>query len=239
MELKFEERPYSGKSFRPRPEIHLDPQANLLIVATPWGNRTSARKVIDRMTDYLSLAQSDSEATSPFERLTCLSTQANNLRIAALLANEALYREDNKTEYRSGVELFAAYIGDNELDFIQAGHPQILLGRKGRTLVPVGSQIDLSYDLSEGGELLPALPSQLLGLDPTLNLNVNAFRARPGDRILLLSHSHIPDIVFSMKENEATLDHLSRSLAQIHPDLAFWLGILSVNPGQNEQEEAA
>lgn len=234
MNLKFEERPYSGKTFRPRPEILLDAQAKLLIVATPWGSRAAARKVIERMTDYLSLAREDNEATSPFERLTCLSSQANNLRIAALLANEALYREDNRNEYHSGVELFAAHIGEYELDFIQAGNPQILLSRKGRKLIPVGSQIDLSYDLSGPDEILPALPSQLLGLDSNLNLNVNGFRARSGDRIVLLSHSQLPDVVFSMNENETNVDSLSRQLAKAHPDLAFWLGILSVGTDQEE-----
>lgn len=236
MELKFDERPYSGKTFRPRPEIHLDTQAKLLIVATPWGSRASARKVIDRMNDYLSLAREDEEATSPFDRLSCLSTQANNLRIAALLANEALYREDNRTEYRSGVELFAAQITDNEVDWIQSGNPQILLGRRGRTLIPMGSQLDLSADLSEGSEILPALPSHLLGLDPTLNLNVNGFRARAGDRLVLLSHSQLPEVVFTMKENDVTVDSLSKHLARINPDLAFWLGILSVG---SDQEEAS
>ncbi len=236
MNLNFDERPYSGKSFRPRPEIHLDSQAKLLIVATPWGPRASARKVIDRMNEYLSLAREDDEATSPFERLTCLSTQANNLRIAALLANEAIYREDNRTEFRSGVELFAAQMSENALDWIQAGNPQILLGRKGRTLLPMGSQVDLSFDLSRDGEILPALPSQLLGLDPTLNLNVNGFRAQAGDRVVLLSHSHLPEVVFTMKDNQATIDTLSKELARVHPDLAFWLGILSVG---SDQEEAA
>ena len=236
MNLKFEERPYSGKTFRPRPEIHLDAQEKLIIVATPWGSRAAARKVIDRMTDYLSLAREDDEATSPFERLTCLSSQANNLRIAALLANEALYREDNRNEYSAGVELFAAHIGQFELDFIQAGNPQILLSRKGRKLIPVGSQIDLSYDLSGPDEILPALPSQLLGLDSNLNLNINGFRARAGDRIVLLSHSQVPDVVFSMNEYETNVDSLSRNLAKVHPDLAFWLGILSVG---SDQEEAS
>ena len=227
MDLKFEERPYAGNSFRPQPEILLDPQAQLLIVATPWGARSAATKAIGRMTEYLALARTDREATSPFERLSCLSTQANNLRVAALLANEILYREDNQNEYNSGVELFAAIIDDNELVWLQAGNPQILLNRRGRTLLPLGSQIDLAYDLSEGSELLPALPAQLLGLDLSLNLNINSFRARPGDQLVLLSHSQMPNFLFS-QSGVLSLEPLSRSLAKACPNLAFWLGILSV-----------
>jgi hypothetical protein len=250
MDLKFEERPYAGNSFRPQPEIHLDPQTQLLIVATPWGARSAATKVIGRMTDYLSLARTDNEATSPFERLSCLSTQANNLRVAALLANEVLYREDNQTEYKSGVELFAALVDEGELVWLQAGNPQILLSRKGRTLLPLGSQIDLSYDLSEGAELLPALPAQLLGLDVSLNLNINSFRARVGDQLVLLSHSQMPDFLFtqnlgvttgasdSQENKPLSLEPLSRALARACPNLAFWLGILSVG-GESQNDPAS
>jgi hypothetical protein len=227
MALTFEERPYSGRTFRPRPEIYLDPQSNFLIVATPWGTRSAARKVIERMTDYIALAREDREATSPFQRLSCLSTAANNLRVAALLANEALFRDDNKQEYRTGVELFAGLLDEGEFSWLQSGNPQLLLSRKDRTLLPLGSQVDLSFDLSPGRELLPALPSQLVGLDSTLNLNINSFRARQGDRLVLLSHSHLPEVLFTVEGGHATLDQLSRNLANVHPDHAFWLGILT------------
>lgn len=234
MALKFEERPYSGRTFRPRPEIHLDPQGKLLIVATPWGSRSSARKVIDRMTDFLALVREDREATSPFQRLSCLSSPANNLRIATLLANETLYRDDNQNEYRSGVELFAALVQDGEMSWIQCGNPHILLSRLERPLVPMGSQIDLAFDMSVGSDLLPALPSQLVGLDSSLNLNINSFRVRQGDRLVLLSHSHLPDVLFGADARAASLDKLSRSLASAHPDHAFWLGILTVTEASSE-----
>lgn len=231
MELKFEERSYAGdqKNHRPTPEIHLDSEMQLLIVATPWGPRSSAKEVIRIMTDYLSLARGDQEATSPFERLSCLSPQANHLRIATLLANTALYREDNQLEYRSGVELFASWVSGNEMVWVQAGNPQILLARKGRTLMPLGSQLDLAYDMTEQEKLLPPLPAQLLGLDTSLNLTLNSFRVRDGDRLVLLSHSHLPDLLFSIKDNEIALDPMTRRLSQAGPSLAFWAGILSVS----------
>lgn len=228
MGFNFEERPYSGRSFRPRPEIHLDPQTSTLIVATPWGARSSARKVIESMTDYLSMAREDREVTSPFRRMSCLSNQANNLRIAALLANDALYRDDNLREYKSGVELFACVLNENELVWLQSGNPQILLARPGRGLLPIGSQVDLSFDLSERGDLLPPLPTQLLGLDSSLNLNINSFRARVEDRLILLSHSHLPEVLFKDFSGTPSLDSLSRELARSQPDLAFWLGILEI-----------
>lgn len=228
MTFSFSERPFSGTTFRPRPEIYLDAETRTLIVATPWGSREAARRVIDRMTDYLSLAREDVEATSPFERLSCLSTHANRLRIATLLANESLYREENRTEYRSGVELFAAILEEDELVWLQAGNPQILLGRAGRKPLSLGSQIDLSFDLSEGTELLPGLPSQMLGLDSSLNLCLNSFRARPGDKLALISHSHLPDVVYTLGDDQLTLDSISRQIANASPDHAFWVGLLQL-----------
>ncbi len=228
MSFSFSERPYSGKSFRPRPEIHLDPSSGLLIVVTPWGSRASARKVIERMKDYIALARGDREATTPFARQSCLSSQANNLRVAALLANEALFRSENLEEYHSGVEVFAGILEGDEFSWLQAGNPQIFLGRQDRSLQPLGSQIDLAGDLSIGDEILPPLPSQLLGIDSTINFNINSFRARPGDQLVLVSHSHPPAQLYLASGQDRSIDSLSRSLALSQPDLAFWIGILQI-----------
>ncbi len=235
MDILFDERPYSGSTFRPRPEIHIDRESGLLIVATPWGPREAARKVIDRMTDYLALSRKDSEVTSPFQRLSCLSDDANGLRTAVMLANEALFRDDNRNEYRAGVEVFAGVLNDEEFIFAQAGNPQILLSRPGRSLVPLGAQVDLSFDFSEGTELLPALPSMLLGLDSSLNLTIGSFRVQTGDRVVLLSHSHLPQNIFSLAHESISIDELSRSLATAQPDHAFWLGILQLKAEAQER----
>ncbi len=236
MNLAFSERPYSGTTYRPRPEIFLDSDGKTLIVATPWGPREAARKVIDRMKDYLSLAKEDIEATSPFERVSYLSAHANRLRIATLLANESLYREENRNEYRSGVELFAGTLEEDEFVFLQSGNPQILLSRSGKKPLPLGSQIDLAFDFSEGKDLLPGLPSQMLGLDSSMNLCINSFRARPGDRIALISHSHLPESVFGLDGSNVTVDSLSQLMAGASPNHAFWVGVLQI--GQAEEKAA-
>jgi hypothetical protein len=236
--LIFNERPYSGTTYRPRPEIYIDADGKTLIVATPWGPREAARKVIERMNDYLSLAREDDEATSPFDRISCLSNHANRLRIAALLANESLYREENKNEYRSGVELFAGLIEQDEFVWLQSGNPQILLSRGGGKLLPLGSQIDLSFDFSEGSDLLPGLPSQMLGLDSSLNLSLNSFRARPGDRLALISHSHLPESIFSLDADKLNVDSLSRLMASAAPNHAFWVGVLQIGQAIERAESA-
>ena len=228
MSFQFEERSYSGRLFRPRPEIHFDPSAKILIVATPWGSRASARKAIERILEYLALSMGDHEATSPFQRLSSLSSTGNNLRVAALLAKDAIFREDNKTEYKAGVELFACVFEEDECVFLQTGSPHVLLERSGRSLIPLSSQIDLAFDISEGTTVLPALPAQVIGIDSTANMNINSFRVQKGDRIVLLSHSFLPSSLFSLKPGDTSVDKLTKALSETDADLAFWLGVLTI-----------
>lgn len=228
MKLSFTSRPFAGSDSRPTPEVHIDTSVNTLIVAVPWGSRESARKVIDRMVEYLSFASQDREATSPLPRLSCLSNAANNLRTATMLANDMLYREDNSDEYRAGVELFAATLSQNELSWVQVGGPHILLGRGSQPLLPLGATVDLALDLNATGEKLPALPAQLLGLDSHVNMTINSFRARPKDHLLLLSHSRTPETLFSWKSDALNPDKIVRALSQHDAHTAFWLGLLSI-----------
>lgn len=228
MRLAFVDRPYAGSNSRPTPEVVLDTSVNTLIVAVPWGSREASRKVIDRMLEYLSFASQDREATSPLPRMSCLSNAANNLRTAAMLANDMLYREDNSGEYRAGVELFAATLFQNELSWVQVGGPHILLGRGSQPLLPLGSSVDLALDLNLDKERLPALPAQLLGLDSHVNLTINSFRARPGDNLVLLSHSRTPEMLFSWKSDALIPDQIVKSLSKDDAHSAFWLGLLSI-----------
>jgi hypothetical protein len=225
MNFKFSYRPYSGKQFRPTPEVHTDDKT--LIVATPWGNRDAAKKSIDRILEYLILCNEDREATTPFQRLSCLSTGANNLRVAALLANESIYREDNNIEYRNGVELFAMSLSEGELVWIQIGQPQILLARKSRQVISLAGSMDLSFDMSDGDDLLPSLPNQLLGLDSSMNLTINSFRPQDQDQLVLLSHSQMPREIYQLESDELKLDTMSQKLSRMNPQLAFWLGLIA------------
>lgn len=238
MAIRLNERPYAGKTFRPQPEIHIDNDSGLVIVATPWGSRSSARKVIERMTDYLALARSDSEATSPFEKLSCLSPLANQLRIATMLANDLIYREENSAEYRSGVELFAAMMDDNEMVYVQTGQPQVLISRHGHPLIPISCNTDLAFDMTTSGnrKQLPPLPAHLLGLDTTIAVNMNSVRTQDGDRFVLLSYSFLPETIFSLRESQISLEAMSRLLAKSNPDQAFWLGVLSIENHNSSDE---
>lgn len=236
--MKIQGRPHRASQIRPEPEFQLDAETNLLLIVTPWGPRSVARKTLSIISESYAVAKGDSDATTPYARLSCLSNEANSLRAAVLLANDTLHREENKEEFKCGVELFAASFIDNEFVWVQVGQPHVLLSRKNGLLLPLGSCVDLSVDLSSGETMLPALPNQMLGVDSSLNLNMNSFRVQPGDRLIFLSHSAPPHVLYNTATENLNLDELTRRLASAAPNTAFWIGILEFPDVETASREA-
>jgi hypothetical protein len=226
--INFDERSYAGKLFRPRPEIYFEEDGSFGMIATPWGPRAGARRAIEILKDYVLSARQDMEATSPFQKLSCISPLANSLRVGIMLANDSLYREENKAEYISGVEILVFAHHQGELAFAQVGHPNIYLARPDLPWIPLSVQVDLATELSAPGANLAPLPQNLIGLNTTTNLNISSFKTQPGDRLILLSHSFAADTVYSTPFERSGLDQISSSLASRHPDLPFWLGVYSL-----------
>lgn len=225
--MNVQERSYSGKLFRPAPEVLVDEGAGLLVVATPWGARSAARKTIQSIHDYFLSARQDAEVTSPFQTLTCLNPTGNTLRASLMLANDLIFREENKTEYLSGVELLAVAFSEREWVWAQLGQPQVFLDRFSEQMTPLGAALDFSGSFSATSNVsLPPLPAEMLGLHSTSNISVRNFHPLPGDRMVLLSRSIVPADLYHAPKNERDLDHLSTRLAEQSPDMPFWLAIV-------------
>ncbi len=222
--MPLEERSYSGKFFRPRPEVLADPQDQLFLVATPWGPRSTAKKTIQVIQDHFLSSLEDQEATSPFPTLSCLSAAENNLRTSLQIANQNIYREDNRNEYTAGVELFAATLKGNELIWAQVGQPAVFLSRPNSPLVPLNTPIDMTTDFAHKKNSLHPLPQTLLGIDPSVNLTSQSVRLHLGDEILLLSRSTLPPSLFSLSESDRSVDAVSRVLAKSDSEMPFWIG---------------
>ncbi len=222
--MPLQDRFYGGKIFRPTPKIFITEDESLLIIATAWGATESAQKVITLMSDYLQAAKNDLEVTTPFEYLSCLSNTCNHLRIASLLANDMLYRDDNQDQYRSGVELFAAVKKHSEISFVQLGSSNAFLLRPQMNPIPLTTGFDLSSDLSQG-EYLPPLPANMLGLDTTCNLQISSFKAQPTDQILLINRSFLTTDFWGELKSDPDLAKISQSFALNEPDMPFWLGL--------------
>jgi hypothetical protein len=226
--MSFSERSYSGELFRPRPEVIAAEDDSLLIVATPWGPRNSARKVAQFIQDFFLSARDDQEATSPFARLTCLSPLANQLRLTVKMANDMLYHEENKSEYLAACELTLIAKTPNEIAMVQIGFPFLMLDRPTSSLIPLGNQSDLATELSLAREPLPPLPSRLLGLDPTSDFAVHSMKPVRGDRIVLVSRSSLPAELYALPFGRRALDDIAKTLALTDARTPFWLGEFNI-----------
>lgn len=227
--MHLKERSYSGNWFRPRPEVYFESTGQLTIVATPWGPRTAAKKVVQIIVDFLHSVQLDSEATSPFSMLSCLSSKANYLRIAVKLANDHLYNNDNKNEYLSGVELFVMIREPQELIWTQIGYPFALLDRSQKPLISLGPQQDPVTEYSPRSGHLAPLPNKMLGLNTNSDFAVESMHLQAQDRLILVSRSELPKEIHNLSHTSRDLESLSKVLVSNATDLPFWLGTVDFN----------
>jgi len=225
---RFVERSYGGKIFRPSPQVHIEEDASFGVIATSWGNKACATKCIDILKDYVLSARQDMEATSPFQKLTCLSPLANSLRVGVLLANDSIYREENKNEYTSGVELFVFAHQEGELAYAQVGLPHFFVAREGLPWISVGTQIDFAAEMSRQSNLMAPIPQNVIGLHSTTNVNISSFKTHSGDRLIFLSHSLAASAACSLPYENTSLENITQSLAQKNADLPFWVGLLDM-----------
>ncbi|MGE0633644.1 MAG: hypothetical protein AB7O96_14620 [Pseudobdellovibrionaceae bacterium] len=231
--MNIESRSYGGQIFRPAPVVYQDEK--ILIVATAWGRQEAAENTVQLMKDYLTAAQSDVEATTLYASLTCFSQGANSLRTAALLANETLYRTLNRKDYTTGVELFACMRTGSEVNWIQIGSPNAFLIRASQSPQQLTPHMDPSHDF--GSDQFPPLPNQMLGLDSSCNLIVSGFRCSPGDQLVLVSRSHVPQDFFALKSYD--LSEVSLFFARENAENPFWVGTVSIEGIPSEANKVA
>ena len=224
--MHFEQRSYSGKLFRPTPHFHMEEDGSLIIVATPWGQKSGAKKAVENIVDLYLSAQNDGEATSALEKMASLSVAANNLRSAVMVTNRMLFQEDNKDEYQTGLEIFAGTIVGKEFSFVQIGQPQVFLLRSFYPIAPLATSVDLSVSLSPPGQMLSAIPSHLMGIEPQVNLSVHSYSIHPGDRIALLSRSFATSRFMSMDSSEASIESMTSELVKQDEQMPFWMGLV-------------
>lgn len=220
--MKLQQRSYGGKIFRPKPLVHQE--ENLLIVATCWGVGDQTSLVVDEISKCVVAAASDVEVTSPFEYWPCLSSASNGLRRAVLLANELVYRTENKSEYRVGYEVLVLYKNKTQLTWAQVGGPAVLVKRPQRSLLPLLTQQDVSGEFA--GELSP-IPVQLLGLESSCQVICGDSLWHENDQLVLASCSRLPRSFWTESQNsEISLEKVTEWMVKENPDTPFWLATI-------------
>lgn len=224
--MKFQERSFIGSQAHwPKPEVLFDENEKLLTIITPWGSRGTTKKITQTMIDYFVSSKTDHEATMPFARLTNISDVANNLRIAVLLANETIINEENRDEYTFGAEVISASFENEEFTWVGVGGPHVLLARDGLGFLPISVSNNLSSEFSTRENFLAPLPKNIIGIDTSPHIEVKSFRPREGDKIFFMSHSWIPSEIFTLNEQQRSLDIMAKILANFR-DTPFWIAEL-------------
>lgn len=226
--MRINERSYSTKNFRPRPEIYVEPDGSFIVVTTSWGAPEHAARLNEDVAKYIQAARADVEVTSPFEFLASLTNQANYLRIATLISNESFYRGDNKADYQAGLETLLLLKTGSQMAYAQVGSPHLLIQKSDRVMAPISVNYDASLEMSgEDGTLLSPLPQSLVGVDTSLNIRVGDFRVDESDRLILYAGGIWPESIWN-SNYAADLQQLTQKLVQKNPDAPFWLGIVDL-----------
>jgi hypothetical protein len=220
------QRSYGGKLFRPKPVIH--EEENLLVLATCWGVGDNTNRVVEEISKYVNAAIGDVEVTSPFEYVTSLSKEANYLRVATLLANDLVFRGENRSEYNSGYEVLILLKSHEQVTWAHVGGPHLLLKKSQRPLVPVLTQFDLSTELSTPNVVLPPLPSRLLGMDSSCQIICGDVTLAKDDQLVLTSSSQLPS-AFWLESQKApvNLEKVTNWMSKDNPEMPFWIATVN------------
>ena len=218
---------FSGKTFRPQPEIRLNKELGFFAIVTPWGPQFQTKQVAEFVMQSYANFSADKEVTSVHKNLASLSHEENVLRRSVLAGNEHIHQSQNRgKDYSVGYELVCGIQDKNQVLFIQIGHPAIYLDREGGSLQPMGHVLDLSGGHSRLSKRLPPLPSQLFGIYPDIHCSVFRFPLLSGDRLIFISRAFVPGGMLDVKRGNRNLNHLALFLSQDDSAMPFWLGFL-------------
>lgn len=153
--MKPQIKSHNGQQKLPQTQVHSLLNDNLIVCLRLWSGPDVEQKVLDEILRYLSAADADLDVTTPFDYIESLSSLSNKVRVALLLANEALYAE-NKEKYSHGLEIAVCYKHQNEVSVGAVGRFGFTVEKKGKRFLLFES----------GGFLddLVLLPSELLGI---------------------------------------------------------------------------
>lgn len=221
--MKSAERSYSTKIYRPKPTVSISSDEKTVIVATSWTIQEHAQKVISEVTQFLDSSFADVEVTSPFEYLPQLSKISNSLRIALLIANDVIYRVENRSELTAAVEVCILHKYQNQIFYAQVGQPQIFLQSADQSLQPVTAGVDLRS---------PPLPRDLLGLEIRPQIQMGQFEVSSEDRVVLLSSSFIsPEFLKAAVRSSLSeeLQDYTKRMVQTLSQEPFWISLLEID----------
>ena len=221
--MKFEERHYSSHLIRPRPLVYIDPSEGFVLVMTAWGATETTQRALEHVKQYLQAVRQDNELTTPFQNILSLSDAANDLRVAALMANDLVFRNLNQDRYDAVFEICFLNIRNRRVAWSQMGCPHLFIRKKNQKPQPISCFPESRSELSG----FP-IPVCFLGSEPTIAPRCGDFYLSHGDEIILLSSSTIPEAIWKISE-ESSLEEWTDKIAMADGAQPFWLGRLQID----------
>ena len=164
-------------------------EKDLLVIVRPWNNSDHLKVVIEEVSQYLSATQADLELTTPFQFVEGLSTLANKLRISALLANDRLFKAENRETYACGFEMVLLYKKNTELAWLAIGGFEFEAEFK-----------DYKKIICSNGDVLEScnlLPPHLLGVDRTPVLQAGSVNIKDLTSLKIKSYFNKNDTIWN------------------------------------------
>ena len=126
-----QERFYSTHVRRPKTHFFRNENYHLTMAVCSWGKPEDCKKFYDLTIENYNLMFND-DATSPFEQYLQLTNIQNKLRTAILMANEQIYREDNRNSYETGLEFFVMVQNPRLVHWAAVGQPSVFYLHQGQ-----------------------------------------------------------------------------------------------------------
>lgn len=219
--MKLIEKVYNSNGYRPKPIIKFDESIGFGSIAFSWGRPEDADRAQEVVFNYVSSSLADVEVTSPFELHLHLTKEANVLRIGTLLANDELFRTENKIEWQSGVEMVSFIVKKNQISWAQIGAPSVQLIDVNGKVNPLSVVFDYSKSYSLSCNSI--LPENLLGIERNCKLDCGDSFFQNSSKIVFATNS------FHRVNGEINVENLSRQLVLNSEVSSHWIGMLDTN----------
>lgn len=220
--MDFESFGYKGHFVFTQPLTFQNQNEDLMIIATPYGNSSDLENALAEFLNEFESQSEDLDSTSPYPKLTCLSSEENLIFTSVQFLNDFIYSNHNKDHFNLACDFFCVYKKNSSLFVAQIGWPLTLLHANKRTQ-PLTAEYSF---MPKDKKASPFLPSGLLGLESSVNIKIQQINIENKSEILLLKSNESPDTLMTTYPN--SLSSIANVYASENPEQGFWLGKISL-----------
>ncbi len=213
-----QERFYSTHVRRPKTHFFRNENYHLTMAVCSWGKPEDCKKFYDLTIENYNLMFND-DATSPFEQYLQLTNIQNKLRTAILMANEQIYREDNRNSYETGLEFFVMVQNPRLVHWAAVGQPSVFYLHQG--------QINTIYSATTTTISSDPVFLYGVGLEPKVQIQTGIFIRPKSLSYCFVARDNIAPALF--KHRSLNIAELSTELIEQDPTRPFWIHVSDEN----------